>query len=57
MNAQTRQTFIGTVGLTTVMIVALIEGFNGRVTAAYFVSMVALVAPEALDQLPFARGP
>jgi hypothetical protein len=51
MKAETRQTAIGVSGLTVVMVVALHEGFNGRVTMAYFLSVLAIIAPEALDQL------
>jgi len=56
MNPETRQTLIGVFGLTIVMIVALTEGFNGRVTAAYFAAIVALISPKALDQLPITAG-
>ena len=52
MNPETRQTLIAVIGLTLVEITALMEGFNGRVTAAYFVSVIAVVAPETLDRLP-----
>lgn len=38
------------------MIVALTEGFNGRVTAAYFMAVVGLVSPEALDRLDLSSG-
>jgi len=55
MKSQTRQTFIGVAGLTVVMVVALHEGFNGRVTAAYFTAVVALVSPEALDRLDLSK--
>jgi len=54
MEAETRQTLIGVVGLTVVMVVALTEGFNGRVTVAYMVSVIALVAPKTLSELPFS---
>jgi len=53
MKSDTRQTVLGLVGLTAVQLVALHEGFNGRVATAYFISVIALVAPETLDQLPF----
>lgn len=53
MKNSLRQTFLGVVALTAVMLVALTEGFNGRVTTAYFISVIALVAPETLDSLPF----
>ena len=52
MDPETRQTLIAVIGLTLVEITALMEGFNGRVTAAYFVSVIAVVAPETLDRLP-----
>jgi len=51
MKSETRQTLIGVTGLTLVMIVALTEGVNGRVTAAFFTAVVGLVSPEALNQL------
>jgi hypothetical protein len=53
MRDDTRQTILGLIGLTAVQLVALHEGFNGRVTTAYFIAVIALVAPETLDQLPF----
>jgi len=56
MKSQTRQTLIGVAGLTIVMVVALHEGFNGRVTAAYFMAVVGLVSPEALDRLDLSSG-
>lgn len=56
MNPETRQTLIGVAGLTVVMIVALTEGFNGRVTAAYMAAIVALISPAALAELPFTGG-
>jgi hypothetical protein len=56
MKSQTRQTLIGVTGLTAVMIVALLQGFNGEVTAVYFAAVVALVSPEALDRLKLASG-
>jgi len=57
MESDTRQTLLGVAGLTAVMIVALLEGFNGRVTVAYFVSMLAMITPEALSQLDVSLGP
>ena len=53
MDRGTRQTVLGLAALSVVMLVALTEGYNGRVTMAYFVSVLALVAPETLDRLPF----
>lgn len=55
MKAETRQTLIGVSGLTVVMVVALSEGFNGPVTVSYFAAVIALVAPEALDKIPFYK--
>lgn len=52
MNPETRQTLIGVVGLSTVMVVALHEGYNGKVTAAYFTAVVALISPQALEDIP-----
>jgi hypothetical protein len=56
MNPETRQTFIGVTGLTIVETVALLEGFDGAVLSAYFVAIIALVAPQALEQLPSLSG-
>lgn len=56
MKPKTRQTFIGVTGLTAVMVMALHEGFNGRVTAAYFVAVVAIIAPEVVEELPILGG-
>jgi len=57
MNPETQQTIVGVLGLTVVFAVALLEGYNGRVTTAYAVAVMALVAPETLDKLPFTlRG-
>jgi len=53
MDRELRQTLIGIVGLTVVQIAALVEGYNGTVLVAYMGSVVALIAPEALDRLPF----
>jgi hypothetical protein len=50
MNAETRQTLIGVVGLSLVEAVALLEGFNGVVLTAYFAAVIALVSPKALEQ-------
>lgn len=49
MKPETRQTLIGVVGLSTVEAVALLEGFNGFVLTAYFGAVIALVAPEAIQ--------
>ena len=49
MKSETRQTLIGVTGLTVVMAVALHEGFNGRVTMAYFAAVIAIVAPEMFE--------
>jgi len=56
MKPDTRQTLIGVIGLTVVEVVALTRGFNGPVTVAYFVGVVGLVAPKALEDLPFQGG-
>lgn len=53
MDRGIRQTALGMVGLTIVQLVALHEGFNGAVTMAYFIAVLALMAPETLDRLPF----
>lgn len=57
MTPETRQTLIGVTGMTIIMVVALLEGFNGRVTMAYFLGVVAQVAPEAVEYVPFLRRP
>jgi len=49
MKAQTRQTVIGVVALSVVESIALLQGFNGVVTAAYMGAISALLAPEAID--------
>ena len=51
MKPETRQTLIGVAGMTVVMVVALQEGFNGRVTTAYFLGVLAQTAPEVVQQL------
>jgi len=51
MKPETRQTLIGVAGLTVVFVVALTEGFNGRVTMTYAVAVVALISPQALEDL------
>jgi len=51
MKPETRQTLIGVLGLTVVEVVALLEGFNGAVLTAYFVAVLAVTAPEALDKV------
>jgi hypothetical protein len=52
MNPETRQTLIGVAGLTVVEVTALMEGYNGRVATVYFISVLGMVAPQAIDQLP-----
>lgn len=56
MESQTRQTLIGVAGVTLVMIMALSQGVNGQVTAAYFAAVLGLVSPEALDRLNGSNG-
>lgn len=56
MNSKTRQTLIGVTGLTIVFLMALDEGYNGRVTATYALAVVAIIAPEALEALPILDG-
>lgn len=51
MDPETRQTVIGIICLTAVEIVALTEGFNGRVLTAYILAVILLITPEALDRL------
>jgi len=52
MNADTRPTLIGVTGMTVMAAVALLEGYNGRVTAAYLIGVVALISPKALNEVP-----
>jgi len=52
MNADTRQTLIGVTGMMVMAAVALLEGYNGRVTAAYLIGVVALISPKALNEVP-----
>jgi hypothetical protein len=56
MKSKTRQTLIGVTGLTVVMVVALLQGYNGEVTAVYFAAVIGLVSPEALDRLDLSSG-
>lgn len=56
MNPETRQTLIGVVGLTLVELMAIHEGFNGRVMMSYFLAVVALISPQAMDRLPTING-
>lgn len=53
MDPSLRQTVIGVTSLTVVMLVALDQGFNSELTIAYFIAVIAIVAPETLDRLPF----
>jgi hypothetical protein len=54
MNSKTRQTLIGVAGIVVIQVAALTEGYNGTVTLASLAALVALIAPEALDRLPYA---
>jgi len=56
MNADTRQTLIGVTGMTIMAVTALLEGYNGRVTAAYLIAVVGIVSPQALDQINLSSG-
>lgn len=51
LTAETRQTVIGIGCLSAVMVVALHEGFNGRVTLTYILAVTAMVSPQALKAL------
>lgn len=51
MRSETRQTLIGVTGLTIVFTVALWQGLNGHVAMSYGVTVLGLIAPEALDNL------
>ena len=52
MDPETRQTLIAIIGLTMVQMTNLAKGYNGTVTMAYFVAVLAVITPEALDKLP-----
>lgn len=56
MDSDTRQTLIGVAGLTVVMLMALSEGVNGRVTVSYILAVVGLISPQALEKLPVLGG-
>jgi len=56
VQTDTRQTLIGVAGLSAVMLMALSEGVNGRVTITYIVAVVGIVSPKALEQLPVIGG-
>jgi len=51
MKPDTRQTMMGVFGLTLVEVVALTQGFNGTVTGTYFLAVIAIVAPQALQDM------
>jgi len=55
MNADTRQTLIGVTGMTIMALTALLEGYNGTVATAYFVAVIGLVSPQALDRVNLSR--
>jgi len=56
MNADTRQTLIGVTGMTIMAVTALMEGYNGRVTAAYLIGVIGIVSPQALDRINLSSG-
>jgi len=56
MNADTRQTLIGVTGMTIMALTALTEGYNGTVATAYFVAVIGLVSPQALDRINLSSG-
>jgi len=56
MNADTRQTLIGVTGMTIMAVTALMEGYNGRVTAAYLIGVIGIVSPQALDRINLLSG-
>jgi hypothetical protein len=56
MDPDVRQTLIGVTGLTIVFTMALYEGFNGRVTVTYAIAVIALAAPQALNEFPTLGG-
>jgi len=56
MNADTRQTLIGVTGMTIMALTALLEGYNGTVATAYFVAVIGLVSPQALDRVNLSSG-
>jgi hypothetical protein len=54
MNSKDRQTLIGVAGIVVIQVAALSQGFNGTVTLSSLAALVAILAPEALDRLPYA---
>jgi hypothetical protein len=52
MNADTRQTLIGVVGIAVVSGTAVSQGLNGTLTTVALLAIVALISPQALDRLP-----
>jgi hypothetical protein len=51
MQPKTRQTLIGVFGLSSVVVVSLHEGYNGRITATYVVAVLIILVPEAREEL------
>jgi len=56
MNADTRQTLIGVTGMTIMAVAALVEGYNGTVTTAYFLAVLGIISPQALDRINLSSG-
>jgi len=42
--------------MTIMAVTALLEGYNGRVTAAYLLGVIGLVSPQALDRINLSSG-
>jgi hypothetical protein len=53
MRSEAKERVVGVLGIVLVQAVAIHEGFNGQVTLACVVAIVAIVAPKQLDQLPW----
>lgn len=51
MQPKTRQTLIGVLGLSSVVVVSLLEGYNGRITATFIVAVLIILVPEAREEL------
>lgn len=52
MKPQTRQTLIGVGGQVIILTVALMEGFNGTMTATGVVTIALTAIPELAEHLP-----
>lgn len=51
MKPEHRERIIGAVCLTSVFLMALHEGFNGRVATTYALALLTLLAPKSLEEM------